>query len=396
MIGGVVQLSSPTDKNDASSVSEQNTVTDPTEATPSPTPAPTPEPSQSTTTATDSPASESMTIPISMSVVNVVLPAYLEMKVPNFYDGFSTTEEQNWNLIGGAIESTISTSLSESLPSDYTLDSVQVDKFDGFVTSSIRKRKRSEWRRYLQNDSETIHTVLYSSSVTVNCLESDCTAATATVANVTSDLPQLELLRVSVDTETSADTEAPIVSSTGSPTKSPVASTPAPVTPAPTAGTTKTPTVSPTKQPVTNSPTGPVLLQDRDDNCGKNEPCGRCLGECSDDDECEEGLLCFKRGQYDLIPGCGGPGKQGQSYCYDPFADGLTENDLLALEEKSCDKKDRCEKCHGDCDEDEDCEKNIFCFRRGDFELVPGCAGQGSYGTNYCFDLEDLEGSGGF
>ena len=46
----------------------------------------------------------------------------------------------------------------------------------------------------------------------------------------------------------------------------------------------------------------------------------------------------------------------------------------------------------GDCDEDEDCEKGLFCYRRSEFEMVPGCAGQGSEGTDYCFDPVDLGG----
>ena len=45
----------------------------------------------------------------------------------------------------------------------------------------------------------------------------------------------------------------------------------------------------------------------------------------------------------------------------------------------------------GDCDEDEDCENGLFCYRRNAFETVPGCAGQGSSGTDYCFDPADLE-----
>ena len=51
----------------------------------------------------------------------------------------------------------------------------------------------------------------------------------------------------------------------------------------------------------------------------------------------------------------------------------------------------QCAKCHGDCEDEEGCEDGLFCFRRNEFELVPGCAGQGTFGTNYCFDPADLE-----
>lgn len=40
--------------------------------------------------------------------------------------------------------------------------------------------------------------------------------------------------------------------------------------------------------------------------------------------------------------------------------------------------------CQGDCDGDEDCAFNLYCFQRDSFEAVPGCTGQGSSGRDYC------------
>lgn len=31
----------------------------------------------------------------------------------------------------------------------------------------------------------------------------------------------------------------------------------------------------------------------------------------------------------------------------------------------------------GDCGSDNDCDKNLYCYQRFGYELVPGCAGQG-------------------
>lgn len=54
----------------------------------------------------------------------------------------------------------------------------------------------------------------------------------------------------------------------------------------------------------------------------------------------------------------------------------------------------------GDCGKDTDCDKNLYCYQRFGYEMVPGCAGQGSYQRDYCFDPKDLpnfqgEGGGG-
>jgi hypothetical protein len=131
------------------------------------------------------------------------------------------------------------------------------------------------------------------------------------------------------------------------------------------------------------------------------------------------------------VPGCLGPGIPAQSYCYDPFDDplaiGLNGTDLLGFNENlKCNEKSPCEKCQGECNDDDGCGEDLFCYRRIGFESVPGCAGQvgrvyfdnhvlslflcfeeviciwlttsrchtqGSYGSGYCFDPAVLEGS---
>ena len=65
----------------------------------------------------------------------------------------------------------------------------------------------------------------------------------------------------------------------------------------------------------------------------KGNRCKECQGECHDDEDCEEGLKCFRRNgegwrigveegthpnPWAEIPGCSGMGKYGRDYCYDP------------------------------------------------------------------------------
>ena len=81
------------------------------------------------------------------------------------------------------------------------------------------------------------------------------------------------------------------------------------------------------------------------------------------------------------MSGCLGPGIPAQGYCYDPFDDplaiGLNGTELLGFNENSkCSEKSPCEKCRGDCYDDDSCGEGLFCYTRFGFEPVPGCAGQ--------------------
>jgi len=317
------------------------------------------------TAATSSPTQDSVIVPISNSKVNIQLPSFVETKVPDFSNGLNVTEEQNWNLVEATLERTIHSSLSAELDqslltADYSLESIQVHKFDGFVTSFIRKRTltmKEGWaNRHLQQTgpepTEPIHTVFYSSSVTVNCLGgSKCSSARNTVANAAAVLSNLDFV-VALGGET--DAPSPVVI-TRIPTKSPITaiiSTLAPISTTPTLG----PSASPVKPVLTSWPTSgapvtlppPPPLEDRRDSCNIYTPCEMCEGLCDSDDQCEEGLLCFLRRGYEFIPGCEGPGNRGISYCYDPFATGLTEAELLHPEDEDCDKEARCGKCRGE------------------------------------------------
>ena len=54
-----------------------------------------------------------------------------------------------------------------------------------------------------------------------------------------------------------------------------------------------------------------------------------------------------------------------------------------------CQFSSKCSQCQGDCDDDDDCEKNLICFQRTNSEeKVPGCTGEGYVKTtsdhDYC------------
>ena len=38
-----------------------------------------------------------------------------------------------------------------------------------------------------------------------------------------------------------------------------------------------------------------------------------------------------------------------------------------------------------DCDEDTDCGDGLYCFKRDEYEEVPGCQGKGNKGSDYCY-----------
>lgn len=55
--------------------------------------------------------------------------------------------------------------------------------------------------------------------------------------------------------------------------------------------------------------------------CIPEQPCGRCVGDCDSDDDCQNGLLCFRRNRhnpYGPVPGCTGAGGRVTDYCYGP------------------------------------------------------------------------------
>lgn len=46
-------------------------------------------------------------------------------------------------------------------------------------------------------------------------------------------------------------------------------------------------------------------------------------------------------------------------------------------------------KCQGDCDNDSECARGLYCFQRDALESVPGCSGSGESKKDYCAALVD-------
>lgn len=104
----------------------------------------------------------------------------------------------------------------------------------------------------------------------------------------------------------------------------PAPSTSAPV-PSPTAGQTPSPTTSfnlpstPTSAPVIAGPEKPQLeLKGNNHFPASAFPLGQCQGDCDNDSECAEGLVCFQRDFTGAIPGCSGTPAWNHDYCINP------------------------------------------------------------------------------
>lgn len=55
----------------------------------------------------------------------------------------------------------------------------------------------------------------------------------------------------------------------------------------------------------------------RTTDCSNQSPCQECEGGCSNDDDCALGLVCFRRQDLSVVPGCGN-GFRAVNFCYDP------------------------------------------------------------------------------
>lgn len=88
----------------------------------------------------------------------------------------------------------------------------------------------------------------------------------------------------------------------------------------------------------------------------------------------------------------------GGDYCYDPNAaphptiqPSSVPSPLTWRGSDGCSPDNQCPICTGDCDDDEDCESSLECYKRyaGDRGQVPGCevGGLGDIpGGDYCYD----------
>jgi len=88
-------------------------------------------------------------------------------------------------------------------------------------------------------------------------------------------------------------------------------------------------------------------------------------------------LVCYRRWQYETVPGCSGSGVERKDYCADRPA-----NYLFYVGDGNGDGG--LKHCEGDCDSDADCEDSLVCFNRRKYTPVPGCDGTGRKGSDYC------------
>ena len=193
-----------------------------------------------------------------------------------------------------------------------------------------------------------------------------------------------------------------------------------------------------------DAPTAAMLVDLGSDPEG---PLGVCTGDCDNDEDCGEGLVCFQRDANEPVPGCIGGENDGSrtDFCvhesasfhptespsdspssshtpssshnpspspstYPSLAPSLSVAPSLSHKPSSSispsamtsaaptrltpkelvnlgsDPDGPLGVCTGDCDHDSDCEQGFVCFQRGANEPVPGCIGGENDGskTDFC------------
>jgi hypothetical protein len=136
-------------------------------------------------------------------------------------------------------------------------------------------------------------------------------------------------------------------------------------------------------------------------SCTPGNPCALCEGDCDIDADCGDGLACFQRvsteNPWGRIPGCAGDGRKNVDYCYNPEAPSR-DGELLKLITlyEDCTSDNPCDKCYGDCDNEDQCVGNLKCYQRrnydNEWEGVPGCYSSGWRAWDYCYDPGDTPG----
>jgi hypothetical protein len=174
---------------------------------------------------------------------------------------------------------------------------------------------------------------------------------------------------------------------------------------------TPSPTIAPTIAPTMSPIAGPALLYLGTCN-NSTSRCDRCTGGCVNDNDCRKGLKCFFRSGFEAVPGCSDEGGQGDMFgedmCYSTTSaptqsptkqptssptkqptGAPTKFGSVLRFVKQCDNSNRCDRCTGDCDSDNDCIAGLKCFYRSEFEAVPGCIGEGGVndakGRDMCY-----------
>lgn len=152
-------------------------------------------------------------------------------------------------------------------------------------------------------------------------------------------------------------------------------------------------------------------------------PLGRGEADCDYYTDCETGLLCFERGEYNYhipVPGCTGDLYKYKytDYCCKYFeremqpvdtnrylTDALPLDDPNDIPAKTLwyvgndhhpDFVFPLAECHGDCDTNDDCQGTLKCFQRSgkgkgkgsyyshQYDQVPGCSGYAEKYVDYC------------
>jgi glucose/arabinose dehydrogenase len=164
-----------------------------------------------------------------------------------------------------------------------------------------------------------------------------------------------------------------------------------------------TPT-NPVPRPTTTVAKIPLNRNVRD--CSTSNQCGRCEGNCEDDNECLGDLICFKKdaGQagVDSVPGCIGTDLSKTDWCTvasdvkpppvpvrvsAPVAKPSAPANPIPLVRtvRMCTTNRPCQRCEGHCQDDDGCAGSLVCFRKtGGANSVPGCVGSDLSRTDWC------------
>ena len=110
-------------------------------------------------------------------------------------------------------------------------------------------------------------------------------------------------------------------------------------------------------------------------------PLQECQADCDNDKDCDHGLVCVQRGR-DFVPGCSGDPIDGEDYCVRAQPKELH----LMGNNGNPSSNYPLQECQGDCDDDSECDTGLKCFHRSGTTSVPGCAGRGYSGSDYCYD----------
>lgn len=132
---------------------------------------------------------------------------------------------------------------------------------------------------------------------------------------------------------------------------------------------------APPPTPPPPPPSGGKQIYIAGDNGSPNSafPLGLCEGDCDSDYECKGSLVCFQRDGREDVPGCllGSQYLPGKDFCVSLGSTPVR----LAGDNGRPSLAFPLKRCEGDCDNDEECEGNLECFKRSGNEDVPGCSG---------------------